>query len=341
MLLLVSFHAVFAQWSPMQKIQPTMINALQGLRIPVTTSKISPWSDRDSIGQITFDPTAVKFYGRFTTTSFKALASEDSVLRRWDSTKVKSYVSFVTGGGSSLQTTTGVGNTTANTIAVTGSNKFTDSTGTHIWNGELLFGNPVAGTYASGFIEAASLSMNMTNNLNVDAINTINIRANGAGQVVNIRGLGGVNIGITGGTPTTFLGRAAGQKAIFSTEYVRKDQMDSVGHASPGTVTFTGSGSVNTTLGIGYTINITGDGDHYNIIINTGTPITTSGTVGTFNLPVAFSSNPIVVWSPGNVTASNLATVGMNATSTSTVVMFTTTQFLPNSTYIYNVNAGL
>src|SRR3954467_5288390 len=84
--------STFAQWSPYQNIQPVGVNILKGLRIPVTTSRISPWADRDSIAQVIFNSSTLKFEGRFTTSSFKPFATEDSVQLRWDSTKIKNYV---------------------------------------------------------------------------------------------------------------------------------------------------------------------------------------------------------------------------------------------------------
>lgn len=69
----------FGQWSPMQKIQPTMVNVLQGLRIPITNSTISPWTDRDSIAQVIFNPTSTKLMYRASGTTFKTVAIEDSL----------------------------------------------------------------------------------------------------------------------------------------------------------------------------------------------------------------------------------------------------------------------
>lgn len=46
---------------------------------------------RDSTGGVWYRTTDNKFYGKFNTGS-KPFASEDSVLRRWDSTTVKNYV---------------------------------------------------------------------------------------------------------------------------------------------------------------------------------------------------------------------------------------------------------
>lgn len=116
----------------------------------------------------------------------------------------------------------------------------------------------------------------------------------------------------------------------------------SIGHVAPGTVTFTPVASPDTYFGTGYSINISGDGDHFRVTINTGTGISATGTLGNFTIPVGFASTPVTVWSGGTVTTNgtNIG-FGINATTATNLIMFNSQQFLPSATYIYNVISGL
>jgi hypothetical protein len=109
---------------------------------------------------------------------------------------------------------------------------------------------------------------------------------------------------------------------------------------SPGTPTFTPTGSANSILGTGYSLNITGSGDHMRIQLTTGTSITTSGTIGTIVLATPYSSTPIVVGVASEV-GSIGAPVGFNAISASNILMFSSSNLTPSKTYYFNLISGL
>lgn len=126
-----------------------------------------------------------------------------------------------------MQTVTTAGPQTTNFIVATGLTNPQNISGLHIGKNYLYSGNWQLGTYDFLNIQGTNIAVTGTGTATFEGTNTVTIRANGAGQVVNVRAPGGVSIGSSSGTTTTFLDRISGSKAIFSTEYVRKDQLDS------------------------------------------------------------------------------------------------------------------
>jgi hypothetical protein len=107
-----------------------------------------------------------------------------------------------------------------------------------------------------------------------------------------------------------------------------------------GTPTFTPNGSTTSILGTGYSVNITGNDAFIKVSITTGTGMTTSGTIGTIDFNSAYASTPVAVWSPSDVATLSNNIVGFSATSTTGIIVFSTVNIAPSTTYTYSIHVG-
>lgn len=107
-----------------------------------------------------------------------------------------------------------------------------------------------------------------------------------------------------------------------------------------GTPTFTPNGNTTSILGTGYSVNITGNDAFLKVEIITGTGMTTSGTIGTITFNTAYASTPVAVWSPSDVTTLSNNIVGFSATATTGVLVFSTVNIAPSTTYNYSIHVG-
>ncbi|WP_343692758.1 hypothetical protein [Chitinophaga sp.] len=106
-------------------------------------------------------------------------------------------------------------------------------------------------------------------------------------------------------------------------------------------VTFSPVASTNDILGTGYSVSITGVANRMNVSITTGTGITSSGTIGNLVMSLPFASTPVTVYSASDVNTIG-APVGFNATSSNTIIIFSTSTLLsPSRTYSFNLISTL
>lgn len=150
-----------------------------------------------------------------------------------------------------LQQVTTAGNTANNLVALTGVNNALNVSGLHLGTngvtGIILSGNPIAGTFNNLAINAGNVSMNLgTTNFQVNAQTPANF----------------VSVDTT--TPTNFNTRVNGLDAVNSNEFVTLNQLQTTlpisgspdyiqNRTTQQTANFniSGSGIINTTLGIG------------------------------------------------------------------------------------------
>ncbi len=148
---------------------------------------------------------------------------------------------------------------------------------------------------------------------------------------------------ITAKSQMVFEGYVQGLSAEFSddlsTNNLNAQHYSSTASAA-GVPVFSPNANINSMLGVGYTVTVTGTDAFMRVSITTGTGITTSGAIGKIVFPSnAITSPPAVVWSANNANALD-AKLGFGCDDNSGLTIFNKAVLTQATTYTYSIMVG-